>query len=482
MFSERNPLFGRFPVILCGVSIILLAVLSAQATPTGTTYTVCASGCDFSSIQAAIDAATSGDTISLAAETFTESFYVDDKALTIQGAGAENTVVQADNTPGTASDRVAAIYADAKVTLAATTIRYGVAPDPGPGFSSLGGGIYNVGELTLTYTIVTDNEADNGGGIFSSSSPDDPDSKGLHVSDCDIASNHGDFGGGIYNFGGSAIVQNSTIHGNQAAYGGGICSESDLGHDTSRLTVVNSTIAGNWVGMYGGGIYNDSYSVIRIDESTIEHNSANTGGGIYNHSVSIITKTTIFSNTARTSGGGLYNYQASTKIKNSTITQNKSAFLGGGISNWWKMYIVNCTIAENTTGENYGGGIHNTGIFVEISNSILAGNYPAEADCDDPDGTVVDLGYNLVQDGSCISHTTSFADDPKLGPLQDNGGRTYTHALLEDSPAIDAIPIHACAVAEDQRGISRPQGDACDIGAFEWVSSYSVFLPLVLNE
>ena len=57
--------------------------------------------------------------------------------------------------------------------------------------------------------------------------------------------------------------------------------------------------------------------------------------------------------------------------------------------------------------------------------------------------------------------------DPLLGPLQDNGGPTFTHALLPGSPAIDHIPAENCEVTTDQRGVARPQGAACDIGAYE---------------
>ena len=77
-------------------------------------------------------------------------------------------------------------------------------------------------------------------------------------------------------------------------------------------------------------------------------------------------------------------------------------------------------------------------------------------------------GHNLDSDNTC--NLSSVGDlpntDPLLGPLQDNGGPTETHALLPESPAIDAGDNAACP-STDQRGIIRPQGSACDIGAFE---------------
>jgi hypothetical protein len=479
MSNQKRSRYLVIPVL--APIILLIFVFTVLAAPSATTHTVCASGCDFSSIQAAINAALSGDTISLAGETFTESFNIDGKTLTVQGAGSDQTFLQAANTPGIASDRVIAIYAAAKVTLTGVTVRHGVAPDPGSGFASIGGGIYNVGELTLTQSIVTYNEADNGGGIFSSKSPDDPDSKGLYVLDSTISTNNSIYGGGIYNFAGSTTVQNSTISDNHAVHGSGIYSKSDGGHDRSLVMISNSTISGNHGSGWGGGINNNSSSTMNVDKSTIEDNSAGTGGGIYNYSTINIMNSTIYSNTGIALAGGLYN-KGTVAITNTTITQNYGSALGGGISNWGRATVVNCTIVGNSTGESYGGGIYNTEVFgLKLSNSILADNYPSEADCEDIDGKLVDLGYNLVQDGSCISDPTSFADDPGIGPLQDNGGDTNTHALLDGSPAIDAIPTGMCVVTEDQRGIIRPQGNGCDTGAFEFLSSYDIFLPLVVR-
>ena len=92
-----------------------------------------------------------------------------------------------------------------------------------------------------------------------------------------------------------------------------------------------------------------------------------------------------------------------------------------------------------------------------------------------PRGAIVSAGHNLDGDGTC--NLTAAGDisavDPLLGPLADNGGPTETHELLPGSPAIDAIAVADCVdldgepVVTDQRGVARPQGVACDIGAFE---------------
>ena len=84
-------------------------------------------------------------------------------------------------------------------------------------------------------------------------------------------------------------------------------------------------------------------------------------------------------------------------------------------------------------------------------------------------GVITSLGYNLDSDGSCgfTQATDLLAMDAQLGPLQDNGGPTLTHNLDPGSPATNAVPAGDCAIATDQRGEDRSQGDGCDIGAVE---------------
>jgi hypothetical protein len=125
--------------------------------------------------------------------------------------------------------------------------------------------------------------------------------------------------------------------------------------------------------------------------------------------------------------------------------------------------VTNSTLSGNFAAS--GGGIHNdTGGTATLKNTIIA-NSVSGGECA---GSLVSLGNNLDSANTCglgvagdLSNT-----NPKLGPLQDNGGPTLTHALLEGSPAIDAGDDSA-APATDQRGVSRPQGAASDIGAFE---------------
>ena len=179
-------LMGAF--IIPSTAVESKALSKAQlAKNLATSYTVCASSCDFSSIQTAIDSVNAGDTLELAAETFTESITID-KDLSIQGTGSESAVIQAAAVPGVASNRVVNILDGINVKIQGLKIRFGVAPGD---MARLGAGIYN-GYSTL------------------------------EISEVSIEENIGaDAGGGIFNRG-SLTITNSSFYGNSAGNGGGI--------------------------------------------------------------------------------------------------------------------------------------------------------------------------------------------------------------------------------------------------------------------
>jgi hypothetical protein len=251
----------------------------------------------------------------------------------------------------------------------------------------------------------------------------------------------------------------------------------------------------------GGGIYNDGLlaGVLTVMNSRVSNNTMGAhGGGILNRGSATVINSTISGNVTGVNGfgAGIFNLGASdftarlTAI-NATISGNRSGAAGGGIYNHGAatVHLNNVTVTDNTAGVNAvkgGGGINNgsDGAFV-LQNTLIAGNQdlglsPAR-DCSaggssDP---VTSQGYNLIQDlTSCSVNGDTTGNitgvDPRLGPLADNGGSTKTHALLTDSPAIDAgrlAPVPggggpACA-ATDQQGFVRPLGAACDIGAYE---------------
>ena len=259
-------------------------------------------------------------------------------------------------------------------------------------------------------------------------------------------------GGAIHNDGGTLVVANSTLSNNRACctnqgYGGAI-------FNNGTLTVSNSTLSGNSAqgggGGAGGGIYNSVAGILTVTNSTLSGNSAADGGGIDNDGTLTVTNSTFSSNSAtHISGGGIYS--------SGTLT------------------VINGTFSGNYATDGFGGNIASSGTL-SAKSTILANSRGGSCDLS---GSATSLGYNLSDDASCSATFTAPTDKNDIAAgldpqgLQNNGGPTQTIALLTGSPAVDAIPVADCTdasgnrVTTDQRGIGRPQGPACDIGAFE---------------
>jgi hypothetical protein len=243
--------------LLLGLALSLGCVSRSQA---ATTWTVCASGCDYSSIKAAIAAPTTrdGDTLAIAAGTYTEAGIVVNKSLTLQGARAATTIVQAAAIKDTAPDRVFTIASGVTVTLQDLTVRYGRRTGSGGGLYNAGtltlthstvhgntasghaGGLYNAGTLTLTHSTVSGNTSTAGGGGFWNEGT-------LTLTNSTVSDNTAYSGGGFYNYPAPLTLTRSTVSGNTASYGGGVFNEG-------QLTLTHSTVSGNTATGYGGGI------------------------------------------------------------------------------------------------------------------------------------------------------------------------------------------------------------------------------------
>ncbi len=230
-------------------------------------------------------------------------------------------------------------------------------------------------------------------------------------------------------------MQGSTLSGNQGALGGAI------NNVDGQVTVINSTLSDN-----------QAVGVIGLGGAIL--NSGSPGGGA---TVTVINST-LSGNQASGRGGGIYNSpDATLNLISSTLSDNQATDGGGGIAN-------------------------STDATVSLTNSIVANS--VNGDCLLAGGTI-NAEYSLIEDGlTCVNGTNNnnLSGDPILGPLQDNGGPTQTHALLAGSPAIDAGDT---LETTDQRGEARPFGLADDIGAFElqtcYVDSWSVANEAELN-
>ncbi|MFZ9860109.1 MAG: choice-of-anchor Q domain-containing protein, partial [Gemmataceae bacterium] len=278
---------------------------------------------------------------------------------------------------------------------------------------------------------------------------------GVTVSGANFTSGYG----GAFNNSGTLTISNATLSGNTAIFGGGVYNAG-----SGILNISNSTVSGNSAGQ-GGAIANSS-GTVTVTSSTVSGNSAGQGGGIANSGTFTFTNSTLSGNTAIfgagvfNDGGGILNFS------NSTVSGN-SATQGGGIANnSGTVTVTNSTVSGNSADQNGGGGIANNGTL-NIANTIIA-NSTSGGDYAGQVGTIGTNTNNLVEDGS-LPGTSEITGDPLLGPLQNNGGPTFTQALLSGSPAIGAgsatISNASPVSGKDQRGFVRTTSD---IGAYSY--------------
>ncbi|HEX4696925.1 MAG TPA: choice-of-anchor Q domain-containing protein [Candidatus Udaeobacter sp.] len=297
------------------------------------------------------------------------------------------------------------------------------------------------------------------------------------------STNFGFGGAGIYNDHSNLTVNNCVVTANALDHrtnGGGITNNGELSGSAS-LTLNDSTISGNSVApggtaTFGGGMYN--YAVhgsvtVTISNSTISDNQAFQGGGIFNF-------------------GGVPDSVAIITINNSTISGNLAEQYSGGIANLGDeggqatLIVTNCTFAGNSLSCCEGSAIFNDGntqpggATLEIGNAIFKGNVPNQRNILNQGGVVISDGYNLTNDAGVLNTNGGVGgfNAPGdqintvalLGPLQNNGGPTFTHALLVGSPAIDTgDPNFTPPPFFDQRGpgFVRVVNGRIDKGSFE---------------
>jgi predicted outer membrane repeat protein len=285
-------------------------------------------------------------------------------------------------------------------------------------------------------------------------------------------------GGGIGN-GGNLWLQDSLVQGNRAGGGAGL-------YNAGTAVVQNSMVLSNTAVNEGGGIRHDG-GTLTIHNSTISYNTAE-------------------DDTFTGSGGGLFLFTfitSSVTIENSTISHNSVTGSGGGIyfthdfTSASELAINHSTLVYNTADSDAdsgdGGGLWHSGGLVMLQNTIVAANEDNSDGAPNCWGEISSADYNLIGDDTGCTFDAQTNDwvgssnsviDPLLSTLTDNGGPTWTHALLPGSPALQAIPTgeNGCGTTytQDQRGVARPQWFGCDIGAFELeVEVHFLFLPFV---
>ena len=283
----------------------------------------------------------------------------------------------------------------------------------------------------------------------------------LAVSHCTLSGNKAWRGGAINNFG-NLTITDSTVYGNVSSNdGAGIA-------NFGPLAVTHCTLSGNSTGSLGGAIYNFGSAVLTVTDSTLSGNTAGFGGAIANNSATVaVNRSTVASNSAQVGGGVFNDYGGTVTVTDSTFAFDDATYSGGGgiyNDSGAALMLLCSTFAHNYAAA--GGGIANAGTMT-ARNTILAGNTASTGA--DLSGDLGSQGHNLIGDthgGSDFADSDLLNVDPKLGPLQYNGGPTATMALLVGSPAVDAGD-NTNVPAYDQRGYTRIVGGTIDIGAFE---------------
>jgi hypothetical protein len=329
--------------------------------------------------------------------------------------GAGATITRS-TASGVPAFRIFDVASGGNLTLNSLTLSNGVANNGQQG----GGAIFSHGTLAVTAGTFTNNSS--------------PAATGTS--------------GGAIDSSGTLSVTTSTFSGNSAQEGGGIMNQSSA-------TVTNSTFTSNNATDYGGGALVNTAGTATVAGDTFVGNTGPGGGALDNDATLNIANSTFFNNTGGTNGGGAVVNFGTTTVMQSTFSGNTSPY-GANIYNYtgFTLSMSMDIVADGLTGNNCGG-----------------------------QSPITDLGYNIDTGSSCGFSATNHSlpnTDPELEALASNGGPTQTMALPAGSPAVDAIPpsTPGCTGSTDQRGITRPQGTGCDIGAYELVvTTTSVLIP-----
>jgi predicted outer membrane repeat protein len=408
--------------------------------------------------------------------------------VTIQGNGA--TIEQ------TCDARV--LNTQFAITLENVTITGGNVDGPGGGLLS-----DSTEDVVLTGATFTGNTAsDSGGGVAAAGN--------LTVTGSTFSDNHdtGGDGGAIKVFAatGTTTIDGSTFASNSTVGWGGAFEQQGVNPVAAAgtkysLTVTNSTFTGNVAdGDGGGALDTEDPATMNVSSSTFTGNQGGWGGavGTFGNDTTLQVFASTFDGNASLETGGAVEMSAEelapatvgsdvATFVDSTITGNTQG-ADGALNIDGTLNLGYVTITDNTS---TGGGAKSAGrrgARAQFTGQNNAANITAEAllafgsvvalpnggpNCETIQATV-DRGYQFSDDASCgFTNATSKVatpNDPVLGALANNGGPTETPLPLAGSPLLDAIPPSVCSevgIDVDQRGVTRPQGTGCDIGAVE---------------
>jgi predicted outer membrane repeat protein len=403
-------------------------------------------------------------------------------AMTIQTTGQMTATIDGTN----ATLGVLRVVTTSPITISGLNIQNGS--------SILGGGAI----ATSTGTGVTLNNLTLSGnsciGTSSGGAINSNGSLGLHNV---TVTNNGRFclfGGGVFT-NGPLILNGGSVTGNTAvSNGGGIYVNTGAGNS---LTATGTSITNNTAGQDGGGVYGTG--PVTLTRANLSNNTATLGGGggtFVTAATASLADSTVGGNQATGSGGGLAVISSQLTISRSTLTTNRShagalTGLGGGIfMSSSSGFLTNSTLAGNSA--DSGGGLYSgssslsvdsdtiagnsaptgAGVFVAATSSLGLRNSILAYTPSNCSGSVTSQGHNIDTANTCTLAGPGDQPntDPNLLPLSNNGGSTQTMALLATSPALNAGDPACPPPGTDQRGVTRPQGSRCDIGAYEFMA------------
>jgi predicted outer membrane repeat protein len=417
---------------------------------------------------------------------------------TIDGAGQNITL---DGLGATRMFRTTYQFASFTLTFANLTMRNGRAPDFG-GVIRLAyqDFITTLDIVNVTFTNNVCDAAGNdvgGGAIYAQGGI-------VTIRNSTFTGNRGGNGGAIGNLQARFTIEDTTFTGNvtNAAAGqfGGVGGAIYIdGSGGGQLVIRRSRFTGNVATRTAGAIHTYLYAggtAMTIEDTTFENNRAEQNGGAIYHQQGGLTiaRSTFAGNTTRGQGGAIWLLQASpTSISNSTFSGNSATGIApnNGSSGLGGAILINAsnsvTISHTTIANNHadwvGGGITggmSGGSTTTLRGTIIANNTAANGGnpwniAHNCSSQLLDGGGNLQfpthanpgdpNDPNCTA--VIGIGDPLLGPLASNGGLTQTRALQPGSPARNRVTTGCPPPATDQRGVVRPQGPACDAGAYE---------------
>jgi predicted outer membrane repeat protein len=350
-----------------------------------------------------------------------------------------------------------------------------------------GGAIMSQRRATVIRSVITGNLAnDDGGGVYARRG-------GIQVYDSVVSSNLVDGSGGALGSTGDILVVRSHVDGNTTdGDGGAIYTDED-----GDVTVIDSTVNGSTADGPGGAIFTLDGDVTVIG-STLNGNRADDRGGAISGEgdVTVINSTVARNAAVAHVGGGIW-ARGDLYVANSTISNNYAEGEGGGVLAAGTLGLVSSTVADNVApvAANVGAGerLEAFGSIIGPAKTDHIGGQAQPTDTSCHVSSARSFGYNVAADASCELNGPGDAIGSlaQLGPLADNGGLGETRVPRPGSPALDRIPVERCRfrpfgevlegqqhleglvanrlalVAMDQRGVARPQGGGCDVGAVE---------------